>query len=190
MAVLDKHTVSLTVKWLTRVASLHIIASGRSVMLPEVVGYGPCFSVPSPDEDTWENNTTKRALQYVRWLKTLKLAGYIYLHISTFLHPDRRQRHQSHSDAVEMTLKKLASLASIRLRRVIMAPNRKVASWQYNKRGIFVCGDVRIQDGDADDLVKLGGGGGGGGAGAFLHLFLLSFNRCSCASVCSHRVHV
>ena len=113
------------------------------------------------------------------------------LYILTHIHipsPHRRQRHQSHSDAVEMTLKKLASLASIRLRRVIMAPNRKVASWQYNKRGIFVCGDVRIQDGDADDLVKLGGGGGG--AGAFLHLFLLSFNRCSCASVCSHRVHV
>ena len=55
-------------------------------------------------------------------------------------------------------IKKLASLASIRLRRAIMAPNRKVTSWQYGKRGIFVCGDVRIQDGDAVDLVKLGGG--------------------------------
>ena len=63
-------------------------------------------------------------------------------------------------EAIEslITLKKLASLASIRLRRVIMAPNRKVTSWQYSKRGIFVCGGVRIQDGDAVDLVKLGGG--------------------------------
>ena len=63
-------------------------------------------------------------------------------------------------EAIEslITLKKLASLANIRLRRAIMAPNRKMASWQYGKRGIFVCGDVRIQDGDAVDLVKLGGG--------------------------------
>ena len=81
VAVLDKHKVSLTVKWLTRVASLHIIAPGRSVMLPEVAGYGPRISVPSPDEDTWENNIIKRPLQYVRWLKTLKLAGSILTHI-------------------------------------------------------------------------------------------------------------
>ena len=110
---------------------------------------------------TWRRhlrkNTIKRALQYVRWLKTMKLAGSILtnIHIPS---PHRRQRHQSHSDAVEITLKKLASLASIRLRRVILAPNRKVTSRQYGKRGIFVCGDVRIQDGDAVDLVKLGGG--------------------------------
>ena len=38
MVVVDKHKVSLTVKWLTRVANLHIIAPGRSVVLPEVVG--------------------------------------------------------------------------------------------------------------------------------------------------------
>ena len=75
---------------------------GRSVMLPEVVGYGPCVSVPSPGEDTWENNTIKRPLQYVRWLKTLKLAGSILTHIH-IPSPHWRQRHQSHSDAVEIT---------------------------------------------------------------------------------------
>ena len=52
--VVDKHEVSLTVKWLTRVASLHIVAPGRSVMLPKVAGYGPYVSAPSPVEDTWE----------------------------------------------------------------------------------------------------------------------------------------
>ena len=38
MVAVDKHKDSLTVKWLTRVGSLHIIAPGRSVTLPEVVG--------------------------------------------------------------------------------------------------------------------------------------------------------
>ena len=38
MVVVDKHKVSLTVKWLTRVANLHIIAPGRSIVVPEVVG--------------------------------------------------------------------------------------------------------------------------------------------------------
>ena len=37
MVVVDKHKVSLTVKWLTRVANLHINAPGRSVVLPEIV---------------------------------------------------------------------------------------------------------------------------------------------------------
>ena len=38
MVVVDKHKVSLTVKGLTRVANLHIIEPGRSLVLPEVVG--------------------------------------------------------------------------------------------------------------------------------------------------------
>ena len=62
MAVLDKHKVSLTIKWLTRVASLHIIALGRPVMLPEVACFGPCVSEPSSGEDTWEKDTIKREL--------------------------------------------------------------------------------------------------------------------------------
>ena len=120
MAVLDKHKVSLTVKWLTRVASLPIIAPGRSVMVPEVTGYGKGVSVPSPDEDTWENNTIKRALQYVRWLKTLKLAGAMltYVHMSS---PHWRQRHQPHSDYTKET----GIASSIRLRGVVMARNWK-----------------------------------------------------------------
>ena len=57
--VVDKHEVSLTVKWLTRVASLHIVVHGRSVMLPKVAGYGPYVSAPSPIEDTCEKNNKK-----------------------------------------------------------------------------------------------------------------------------------
>ena len=51
-------------------------------------------------------------------------------------------------------------LASIRLRYVVMAPNRKITptmtSRQYDKSVIFVSGDDRCQDGDAIDLNKLG----------------------------------
>ena len=51
MVVHDKNKASLTVKWLFRVACLHIIRSGRSVMLHEVFGHGQ-VSASSPDEDT------------------------------------------------------------------------------------------------------------------------------------------
>ena len=97
----------------------------------------------------------------------------------TFLHP-WRQRRKSHRDAVEITLKKLASVAGIRLRGTVMAANRKtrhnntVSSRQYGRRAIYVPGDVRFQDGDAFDLGKLGSGGGGWGA--FFHFLLRSFN--------------
>ena len=62
VALLDKHKVSLTIKWLSRVVSLHLIAPGRPVMLPEVACFGPCVSEPSSGEDTWEKNTIKRVL--------------------------------------------------------------------------------------------------------------------------------
>ena len=39
MATLVKKKTSPTVEWLFRVASLHIIGLGRSVMVPEVVGH-------------------------------------------------------------------------------------------------------------------------------------------------------
>ena len=118
----------------------------------------------------------KRALQCARCLTKLKTAGSIltYAHIPS---PHWRQRRKSHRDAVEITLKKLASVASIRLRGTIMAANRKtrhnntVTSRQYARRAIFVPGDVRFQDGDAFDLSKLGGG-----RGRFLPLLLRSFN--------------
>ena len=91
----------------------------------------------------------------------------------TFLHPTL-QRRKSHRDAVEIILKKLASVASIRLRSTVMAANRKtlhnntVTSRQYGRRAIFVHGDVKFQAGDAFDLSKLGGG-------RFLPLLLRSF---------------
>ena len=97
-----------------------------------------------------------------------------YAHIPS---PHWRQRRKSHRDAVEITLKKLASVASIRLRDTVMAANRKtrhnntVTSRRYGRRAIFVPGEIKFQDGDAFDLSKLGGGGR-----PFLPLLLRSFN--------------
>ena len=97
-----------------------------------------------------------------RSLTKLKPAGskLPHAHIPS---PHRRQWRKSHSDAVEITLKKLAYLASIRLRATVMAANRKtrhnntVTSLQYGRRSIFVSGGVRFQDGGAVDLGKRGG---------------------------------
>ena len=96
-----------------------------------------------------------------------------YAHIPS---PHWRQRRKSHRDAVEIKLKKLASVASIRQRGKVMAANRKtrhnntVTSRHNARRAIFVPGDVKFQDGDAFDLSKLGGGR------RFLPLLLRSFN--------------
>ena len=89
-------------------------------------------------------------------IETSRHNSYICPHSFTPL----RQRRKSHSDAVEVTLRKLPSFASFRLRGTVMAANRKtrqnntVTSRQYGRRA--VC-DVRFQDGDAFDLGKLGG---------------------------------
>ena len=139
-------------------------------MLPEVVGHVALYlhRAQTPDK----NN--KRALQCARCLTTLKQACSIlaYAHIPS---PHWRQRRKSHSNAVEITLKRLASLASIRVRGKVMAANRKtrhnntVTSRQYGRRAIYVPRDVIFQDCDAVDLSKLEGD-------SFFHLFLLSFN--------------
>ena len=106
-------------------------------------------------------------------IENSRLNAYIYAHIPS---PHWRQRRKSHCDAVEITLKKLASVASIRLRGTVMAANRKtrhnntVTSRRYGRRAIFVPGDVKFQDGDAFDLNKLGGGR------RFLPILLRSFN--------------
>ena len=115
----------------------------------------------------------KRALQCARCLTKLKAAGSIltYAHIPS---PHWRQRRKSHRDAVDITLKKLASVTSIRLRGTVMAANRKtrhnntVTSRHYGRRAIFIPGDVRFQDGDTFDLSK--------GGGRFLPLLPRSFN--------------
>ena len=111
-----------------------------------------------------------------------------YAHIPS---PHWRQRSKSHRDAVEITLKKLASVASIRLRDTVMAANRKtrhnntVTSRRYGRRAIFVHGDVKFQDGDAFDLSKLGGG-----AGQALSSTFTSFFQCfTCASLFRNKVH-
>ena len=150
-------------------ASLHIIGPGRSVMLPEVVSHVSLYlhRAQTPEKKN------KTALQCAHCLTRLEPAGSIltYAHIPS---PHWRQRRKSHSDAVEITLKKLASLASIRLRGKVMAANRKtrhnnnVTQRQYGRRAIFVSGDVRFQDGDAINLGKLREGA--------VFPFLLSFN--------------
>ena len=161
MAVLDKHKVSLAIKRLTRVVSIHIIAPGRSVMLPKVAGFGPCVSEPSPGEDTWDKNTIKTALLYVRWLKTLTPVASILTH-AHIPSPHWRQRRKSHSDAVEITVKKLASISSIRLRGVVMARHRKEHPYcdvtTIRQTRYFRSDNVRFQDGDAVDIGKLGRG--------------------------------
>ena len=106
-----------------------------------------------------------RALRCARCLRKVKPAGSIltYAHIPS---PHWRQRRKSHRDAVEITLKKLASVASIRLRGTVMAANQKtrhnntVSLRQYGRRAIYVPGDVRFQHGDAFEVGKLGRGGG------------------------------
>ena len=107
-----------------------------------------------------------------------------YVHIPS---PHWRQRRKSHRDAVEITLKKLASVASIRLRGKVMAANRKtrrnntVTSRHYGRRAIFVPGDVKFQDGDAFDLSKLG---------EALSSTFTSFFQCfTCASLFRNKVH-
>ena len=142
---------------------------GRSVMLPAVFGH---VSLYLHRAQTPEKNN-KTALQCARCLTKLKTAGSMltYAHIPS---PHWRQRRKSHHDAVEITLKKLASVASIRLRGKVTAANRKtrhnntVMSRHYDRRAIFVPGDVKFQDGDAFDLSKLGGGGG-----AFFHFYFV-----------------
>ena len=107
-------------------------------MLPEVVGH---VSLYLHRGQTPEKKTNKRALQCARCLTKLKPAGSIltYAHIPS---PHWRQRRKSHRDAVEITLKKLASVASIRLRGTVMAANRKtrhnntVSSRHYGRRAV------------------------------------------------------
>ena len=94
-------------------------------MLPEVVGH---VSLYLHRAQTPEKNN-KRALQCAQCLTKLKAAGSIltYAHIPS---PHWRQRRKSHRDAVEITLKKLASVASIRLRCTVMAANPEDAPQQ------------------------------------------------------------
>ena len=117
-------------------------------------------------------------------VETSRRNSYTCLHPFTYW----RQMRKSHSDAIEIALKKLVYLASIRLRGTEMAAIRNststVTSRQYSKRAIFVSGDVRFQDGDAVDLGKLRGT-------AFSRL-LLSFNVCTLRMVImyTHRTTV
>ena len=87
--------------------------------------------------------------------------------IPTHVHipsPHWRQRRNSHSDAVEITLKKTGIF---RQHSPVGRGNRakpEEASRQYSdvtlygRRAIFVSSDVTFQDGDAVDLGKLRGG--------------------------------
>ena len=59
VATLNESKTSPTDEWLFRVASVHIIGHGRSVMLPEVVGRVSLY-VSSPGVDTWEKTIKER----------------------------------------------------------------------------------------------------------------------------------
>ena len=76
--------------------------------------------------------------------------------------PHCNQRGKSHSDAVELTLKKLASFSSIRLRGVVLARNRKGHPYcdvtTIRQTRYFRSDNVRFQDGGAVDIGKLGRG--------------------------------
>ena len=133
----------------------------------------------------------KRALQCARCVTKLKAAGSIltYAHIPS---AHWRQRRKSHRDAVEIVLKKLASVASIRLGGTVMAANRKtrhnnsVMSRQYGRRAIFVLSDVSFKDGDAFNLSKLGEGV----CGWALSSTFTSFFQCfTCASLFRNKVN-
>ena len=168
-----------------RVASIHIIGPGLSIMLPEVVGHVSLYLQRGQTPEKKQYKSVKCA----RCLRKLKPAGSFltYAHIPS---PHWRQRRKSHRDAVEITLKKLASVASIRLRVTVMEANRKtrhnntVSSRQYGRRAIHVPGDVRFQDGDAFDLGKLGRGGG-----RFLPLSTSFFQCNTCANLFINKVH-
>ena len=130
----------------------------------------------------------KPALQCERCLIKLKTAGSM-LTYANIRSPHWRQRRKSHRDAVEITLKKLASVATIRLRGTVLAANRKtrhnntVTSRRYGRRAIFVPGNVKFQDGDAFDLSKRGGG-------EALSSTFTSFFQCfTCASLFRNKVH-
>ena len=77
--------------------------------------------------------------------------------------PHCNQRRKSHSDAVEITLKKLASFSSIRQRGVVMARNRKGHLYcdvtTIRQTRYFRSDNVTFQDGGAVDIGKLGRGG-------------------------------
>ena len=109
------------VEWLFRVASLHIIRPGRSVMVPEVVAISLCFF----NMRRHLRKNYKRALQYARWLTTLKPVYWILTH-AYISSPHWRQKRKSHRDADEITWEKLVYLASIRLRGIVIARNRKI----------------------------------------------------------------
>ena len=86
----------------------------------------PCVAVSSPGNRHLRKNN-KRAFQCARCLTTLKPAGsnITHAHVPS---PHWDQRRTSHSNAVEITLKKLAYLASIGLRAVVMAPTGRRAT--------------------------------------------------------------
>ena len=116
-------------------------------------------------------------------IDTSRLNSYTCPHSFTPLASNRK----CHSDAVEITLKKLASFSSIRLRCVVMERNRKGHPYcdvtTIRQTRYFRSDDVRFQDGDAVYIGKLGRGD------AFFRLLLLSFNVCPCTGSCCHHVH-
>ena len=92
---------------------------------------------------------------------TLKSEGSVFTHAHIPL-PNWRQSHDSSSDAVDITLRKLDGISCQRstARRINGASAVDVTpimtSRQYDKRAISFLSDVRFQDGDVVDLNEMG----------------------------------
>ena len=107
----------------------------------------------SPGEATWKKN--KKSLTICMVTSDAESNRSVLTH-ARIPSPHWRQSHRSHSDAVEITLKKLASLDSVRsAARHSNGANPEddtpTVTSQQCRRAIFVSGDVRLQDGDIVD---------------------------------------
>ena len=107
-------------------------------------------------------------------IDTSRLNSYTCPHSFTPLASNRK----CHSDAIEITLKKLASFSRIRLRGVVMARNRKGHPYcdvtTILQTRYFRSDDVRFQDGDAVYIGKLGRGTLSSGYSFFLSMSALA----------------
>ena len=91
----------------------------RSVMLTEVANLNlgqVCMFTGRRQHQPKNKRITVRT--EIKYIETSRRSSYIRPHLC--------KRHQPHSDAVEITPKKLASVVSVPLRGVIMAPNRHI----------------------------------------------------------------
>ena len=120
-----------------------------------------------------EENTIKRALQYVRWLTT-----------STFPSPHWRQRHKSHNDHYPKE-SSISCQRSAARRSNGANPEDDTLQWRHDNTAYAPSSFVRRQISRWRHRwsKQLGGGG------VFFRLVLLSFDVCTWFKVVFHEVH-